>query len=297
MKRIFTIILLILAWVLSAYTVNAFAEVKIPGTTEIVKASIGVDIKPNQSVEGAKNLWFRILWVGRVVISGIALIYLVMIGVYMILSSDSEETIKKQRKQITYTIIGFLFLNIPSVVYSVFTPDTSTSIAPGPDFSATYGGSLFWNTAGFEGFMGNIIGFLRVFVFGAAVTMFTWGLFNLIVSGGDDEKKKMAKNRIVYGLLGLIFMGFVRVWWELVAVGDFTRMIPHVSGNLFSLVMYFVAPISIFMLIWWAYYFITSAGDEERVKKGKSILINTGIAIIILLSALSFMTDLVKFQF
>jgi Type IV secretion system pilin len=60
--------------------------------------------------------------------------------------------------------------------------------------------------------------------------------------------------------------------------------------------MYIAAPISIFMIIWGAYLFITSAGDEERVKKGKSILINTGIALIILLAGLSFMTDIVTFQ-
>ncbi len=54
-----------------------------------------------------------------------------------------------------------------------------------------------------------MVAFLRVFAFGVAVTMFTWGLFNLIVSGGDDEKRKTATNRIIYGLIGLIFMGFV----------------------------------------------------------------------------------------
>ena len=62
-----------------------------------------------------------------------------MIGVYMILGSDSEETIKKQRKQFTYAIIGFLFINIPNVVYTIFSPDTSASLAAGPDYSATYG--------------------------------------------------------------------------------------------------------------------------------------------------------------
>jgi Type IV secretion system pilin len=146
------------------------------------------------------------LGVVRIVISGFALIYLVMIGVYIIIGSDSEETVKTQRKQITYALIGFLFLNIPGFVYTIFAPSSSGSIAPIDDWSRTTTSSVFWNTAGFEGIIGNMIAFLRVFVFGAAVTMFTWGLFNLLVSGGDDEKKKKAKNRIIYGIVGLVFI-------------------------------------------------------------------------------------------
>ena len=97
--------------------------------------------------------------------------------------------------------------------------------------------------------MGEIIAFLRVFAFGVAVTMFTWGLFNLIMSAGDDEKKKKAKNRIVYGIIGLIFLGFVEMWGLLIAMGNFSKIIP-VGNTLFSLVMYFSAPIAIFMLMW-----------------------------------------------
>lgn len=295
MKKIFRIVLILITWFLSAYMLNTFATVDIPGADKITPVVMWTTVGDG-TLEGTKDFWFRILWVARIAISGLALIYLVMIGVYMILASDNEENIKKQRKQIMYIIIGFLFLNVPSMVYNIFLPDSWGNLAWNPDWNNTNGGSIFWNTAGFTDNFGNIIAFLRVFAFGAAVTMFTWGLFNLLVSGGDDEKRKMAKNRIIYGLLGLIFMGFVGLWWELVAGGDFNRVIPSVSGNIFSLVMYFVAPISIFMLIYWAYYFITSWGDEERMKKWKSILINTGIAIIILLSALSFMTDLTKFQ-
>lgn len=57
-------------------------------------------------------------------ISGFALIYLIMIGVYMILGSDNEETVKTQRKQIVYALIGFIFLNIPGFVYTIFMHDS-----------------------------------------------------------------------------------------------------------------------------------------------------------------------------
>lgn len=252
---------------MSASVLTGHAAIIIPGTTQIINNSIGVNIAPDGSVNSAKDLGWRLLGVLRIAISGIALVYLVMIGAYMIIGSDSEETIKTQRKQISYALIGFLFLNIPGFVYTIFAPSSTGYIGTVDSWQNTNGSSVFWNTAGFEGVFGNMIAFLRVFAFGVAVTMFTWGLFNLLVSGGDDEKRKQAKNRIIYGIIGLVFLGFVQLWGNLVAVGDFTAYIPSVSGTLFALVMYIAAPIAIFMLIWGAYLFITSAGDEERVKK------------------------------
>lgn len=38
----------------------------------------------------------------------------------MIAFSENEERVKSQKKQITYTLIGFLFLNIPGMAYQIF---------------------------------------------------------------------------------------------------------------------------------------------------------------------------------
>ena len=34
-----------------------------------------------------------------------------------------KEEVKKQKKQILYTLVGFLFLNIPGIVYRVMSPE------------------------------------------------------------------------------------------------------------------------------------------------------------------------------
>jgi hypothetical protein len=62
------------------------------------------------------------------------------------------------------------------------------------------------------------------------------------------------------------------------------------------LALYFAAPIVVAFLVLAAFYLITSAGDEEKVKKAKSIFVNTLIASIILLGAYSFITDLANFS-
>jgi NADH:ubiquinone oxidoreductase subunit 6 (subunit J) len=69
-----------------------------------------------------QSFGFRLLGLMKIVVSGFALIYMVMIGVYMVVFSENEERVKTQRKQIVYTLIGFLFLNIPGIVYQVMSP-------------------------------------------------------------------------------------------------------------------------------------------------------------------------------
>lgn len=280
-------------WFLMASGISVFAAgVNIPGAGHIAADSIQINQATGGGEEAAKAFAFSILGILKLVVSGFALIYLVMIGVSMILKSDSEENTKTQKKQITYALIAFLFLNVPSMLYQIFGPSVQKTMITGVDNWSDPQRSYFWDTYGFEGLFGNMIAFFRVFVFGVAVLMFTWWLFRLIVSAGDEEIRKTARNRIIYGSLALIFMGFVELWARLVSVWDFSSRIPTVGKQIFGLALYFAGPVAIFMLMWWAYYYITSGGDEERIKKGKSIVINTLIAVIILLGAMSLLNEL-----
>ncbi len=90
--------------------------------------SINAPIVGGDSIASAKDFGFRILGIIKTIVSGFALVYLVMIGVYMILGSDNEETVKTQRKQIIYAMIGFIFLNIPGFVYTIFVHESGGTL-------------------------------------------------------------------------------------------------------------------------------------------------------------------------
>ncbi len=296
-KVIIIITLGILLW----YSLPQFVvALDIPWATEIANSSIEIRSDTWDAVTVIQWVGFKILGFLKVFISWIALIYLVMIGVYMVVYSENEEKIKTQRKQITYALIGFLFLNIPWLIYTAFLPGESwgkniDSITP---WTQTDGSSTLWDSAtfGYDGIFWSIISFLKIFIFWVAIIMFTWWLFRMIVSAGDEEVQKQAKHRLVYGTLGLVFLWFVTWWSSLIANGDFTGKIAEVWWKLFGIALFFAAPVAVFFLIWGSYYYITSAGDEERVKKWKTIIINTFIATLILIASLSFMTDLVNFK-
>ncbi|MDD2693937.1 MAG: pilin [Candidatus Gracilibacteria bacterium] len=261
--------------------------------------SIGIDSSTGDLIDQTQSVGFRILSLAKIIISGFALIYLVMIGVYMVVFSENEERIKAQRKQIMLALIGFVFINIPGIIYQIFfsTPRSVEVIGDTPiSWSSTVGG-FFWDTTITDGFLRNLILFFQVFIFGAAVMTFTWGLFALITSAGNEEQLKKAKNRILYGTLGLLFLSFVRLWGTMITSYNFVRDVTTVAGKFFVLALYFAGPVAVFFLIWGGYYYITSGGDEERTKKGKNIIVNTFIATLILLASYSFLADLINFTF
>jgi hypothetical protein len=295
MRYISLLISLIFLWFVSLNVVEA--SIFPDGTEQSIRnVSIGVNAPPGDDIyEVSRGAGFRILTLVKVIISGIALVWIVLIGAYMIIFSDNEERVKNQRKQFTYVLVGFLFLNVPGLVYTAFFWDVAGSssigwgtIGDGTEIDLWDRNTLF----GINGFIPQIIGFFELFIFGVAIIMLTWGLFRLIVSGWDEEIQKKAKNQLFYSILGLIFLGFVKVWWGIISRLDFFGEFPTVANKILGLALYFAPPIVIFFLILAAYYMITSAWDEERVKKAKSIFINTLIASLILLGAYSFVTDL-----
>lgn len=296
MKRFLIILIGIIAWWALLYSATTFAATLIIPSGDTIKgSSILVDASGWDAVTVGQAFGLRILNLLKVVVSGFALVFMVMVGVYMVVFSENEERVKTQRKQIVYILIGFLFLNVPWVVYDILSPaDASGEVIGMGSYTETW---IFWYQAGLPGFVGDLVGFFRVFAYGAAILMLTWGFFRMILSSGDEEQVKSAKSRIIYSLLALVFLLFIDIWIRMVSGTSLSASVPGVASILFRLALFFAAPTAIFFLIYGAYYYITSAGDEERIKKGKNILLNTFIASLILIASFSFLTDLISFTF
>jgi hypothetical protein len=263
-------------------------------TSDLPGVSIDVGTPPGGNVfDASRDFGMRILKSVKVVVSGFALIYIVLLGATMIIFSENEEKIKSQRRQMSYILIAFLFLNIPGTLYIIFFGDVMGSSTP-KDQIGDVTEVKFWDDVTFlgNGFLPSIISFFEIFIFGIAILTFTWWFFRLILSGGNEEIQKKAKSRILNGILGLLFFGFVKVWGSVIAKADFFGEFGVVGNRLLGLALYFAAPVVIWFFVLAAFYMITAAGDEEKVKKAKSIFTNTLIAALILLGAYSFVSDL-----
>ena len=258
---------------------------------------IGGEFWQSRGVDEIRRTGFSFLMLAKVIISGFALIYIVLIGAYMVIYSEDESTIAKQKMQIMYAMIGFLFLNIPTLIYDVFVnPDAPNMITN--SWTSNEQNGLLWNGDNLAKFWDALMKFFRVLVFIVAVGMFTWSAFTLIISRGKDEYKKNAFNRFLYGSASLIFLGIAEVWINVISQSDFSAnsiLWDGIAGQIFNFLFFLAGPVAVFFLIVWAYYYITSAGNEDRAKKWKAIVINTAIATVILLASFSFVSEISNF--
>lgn len=128
-------------------------------------------------------------------------------------------------------------------------------------------------------------------IFAAAIFMITLTGIQLLTSRGREERVTEAKNKILYSILALIFVGIIEAWKAL-AFGGVIADGVNLFESLARLALFFAAPVAIFFLTLAGYYYITSNGDEEQVKKAKSIVVNTLLATLILLASYTFLLEL-----
>ena len=114
---------------------------------------------------------------------------------------------------------------------------------------------------------------------------------SVMTSRGREEKMTEAKNKIVYTILGLVFVGIIETWKRVAFAGSLDDGI-SLMESLSNLALFFAWPIAIFFLTLAGYYYITANGEEEKVKKAKNIVINTVLATLILLASYTFLLDL-----
>lgn len=280
-------------WIDSSFA----AAVNIPGTEEIQDVSLNVGSSGN-TIADISNTWFNILRIAKRILMGLMVIFMVYTGAMMIMSMGSdEEKLSSSKRQIWYAAVALIFINIPGTLYEAFYKNWETSVGSKVDNSfddsnVSESWNLFFDVFVFGHTLNNqIVLFLEVIIFLGAVFMITLAGINLMTSRGREEKMKEAKNKILYTILALIFVGIIEAWKSLAFDGDISDGV-NLFESLSNLALFFAAPVAIFFLTLAWYYFITSNGDEERVKKAKSIIINTVLATLILLAAYTFLIDL-----
>jgi hypothetical protein len=88
-----------------------------------------------------------------------------------------------------------------------------------------------------------------------------------------------------------MFVWFIETWKNFVYTWNMSVW-TNIFKTIIELILFFAWPVAIFFLTLAWYYYITSNWDEDKVKKAKSIIINTVIATIILLVWYSILLDL-----
>ncbi|PID86473.1 hypothetical protein CSB08_00635 [Candidatus Gracilibacteria bacterium] len=296
MKNFVKITLII---VLFLFSVNGFAK----GTDMTFFNDVGnVSIKDNGTtnvVESFENVATSLLTTIKYILMGVFVLYMVYNGVMMIISQGSdEEQLSKSKRQIWYSVVALLFINIPGTLYDSFnTGELVGNSSIGGSWKDKGSSNIFFDFSTFENTLeGQVIGFMKVIIFGLAIFFIMLSGIKLLTSRGREDVVKESKIKIIYSLFALIFVGLIHAWQNFIFTGDLDDG-TSLFKDMANLALYLAVPIAVFFLTMAAYYYITSAGDEDKIKKAKNIVINIVIATIILLASYTFLLDLAKLSF
>lgn len=298
MKKIIITLLALLAFVLlgiSMLWITDAASVTPPDQLgEINDVSIDIDTgwTVTQNIVSTGISGLKVL---KTVFQWAVVIFMVYVGIQMIMyMGNDEEELSKAKRQIWYGVVGILFINIPGSLYRAFNRENYSNISgwvSGQFTENDVGSNIFINFFEFEATLNNIIGSMEVALAGLAILVMTYSGIKMVISRWKEDDVNEGKLRIVWSTLALIFVGFIEMWKYLAFDGQLED-----AETLFEtaadLALFFAGPIALFFISLAGYYYITSNGDEERVKKAKSIIINTLLAILILLASYTFLLDL-----
>ena len=296
LKYIFTTLLFIISIGLS-YQQWFAGIVDIPKESSITAVSIKHSW--NSSITGTINdIWFSLLKTVKVVLQWLLIIFMVYVWIQMIISMGDDKQLWDAKKQIMYSLIWLLFINIPWNLYDAFHKNMNSEVTfwwpmtAGTFVSSDNQNNIFINFFSFwTTFNDNILWFLKVLIFGIAVFMLTYAGIEIMTARERKDRISEGKEKIIYSILALIFVGFIESWKFVAFSGSITDWV-NLFESLSKLALFFAGPVAIFFLTIAGYYYISSNGKEDRVKKAKSIVVNTVLATLILLASYTFLLDL-----
>lgn len=235
----------------------------------------------------------------RIIIGAIALLFIVISGFVMVVAGENEETVKTQRKAMTWAIVGLLMISIAGPIAEVFDYREGNFIAD-PE-GLVERAQLFDNTTQV------IITFLKYLLGGLAVLMFIRAGAVMIMSGHTEEDITREKKNLILGAGGLLMVMLSdlvvrRVFYVTSFEEDAGETVVRLNQSEFlsqvvaitNVLVSFVGPVMMLGIVVGGILYISAGGNEERTNLAKKILINSVIGVIIIYGAFAVVSTVIS---
>ncbi len=189
----------------------------------------------------------------------------------------------------------YLFWIIPLALLLIFQAHSASAQA-------------FINPLGFttvEGFLNSIMGAVQKIIVTLALVAIVVGALMYVTSAGVEKQITQAKEAISAALIGMaIAVAAPSLLKELAGVLGWKTDNSNVNGALslsaialkvLSFLLGTFGVISLIMMIIGASLYMTSAGDEDRMKKGKDVFKYAVLGVVIAMSAMVLVRQIAKF--
>lgn len=270
-------------------------------TEKIKEQSIWTNQTWLDPIDAINQTWEKILISIKTIVWGLLVIFIVYAGAQMVMSMGTdEEQLSSAKRQIRYSVIAFVFINIPGAIYQSFNSRSQEDVTSWVWYNSWFStpssgesGNIFinsyslWNTLN-----GDIIGFIQIILSAIAVAVILLASVKILASRGKEEDITESKNKIIWSIIWLLLVGFIESWKYFVYKWDIDD-----GSSLFeamiNLVTFFAGPVAIAFITYAGYLFITANGEEDKISKAKNIIINVLLATVILLAGYTFLLDLI----
>lgn len=294
MKKILQIFILSILIIINIWIVDAKIDWldSINWANTLSDTSIQIVDKGSIS-DNVKSIAFSIYEQAKLIFSWILLIFIVYSWAQMIMSMwTDEESLSSSKRNLWYALIWLLFVNIPWTIYNSFIHSNNAVWGWAGNWDSNPNSSIFINVEDFRATLNeSIIWFIEIMLVSIWILVIILAWIKMITSTWDESKVTEAKQKIIWTIIGLIFVWFIEAWqafaysWEIEDGKDIFETVANLA-------LFLAWPIAIFFLTLAWYYYITSAWDDEKITKAKTIIVNTVIGTVLILCSYLFLNDI-----
>lgn len=251
------------------------------------------------AIEKAENLLGPLAKNIRIIIGVIAVGLIVVSGIVMVVSGENEETVKTQRKGITYGVIGLLMISVAGPIAEVFDFRQGNYLED-PD-------AFIERAQMFDDVTRVVITFIKYFLGSFAALMFIRSGALMVMQGYSEETVTREKKNLALaagGLMMVIMSDLVvrRILYDTEYNDAASETVVAINQNEFisqvvgvtNLIVTFVGPIMMLGLVIGGVLYVTAGGDEERSGLAKKIMLNSVIGVVIIYGAFALVSTVIS---
>ncbi|MFA4891580.1 MAG: hypothetical protein WC604_04535 [Candidatus Gracilibacteria bacterium] len=243
----------------------------------------------------------------KYLMSGIAIIMIVVLAIKLIFGGSTEETATKAKKGLAFAILGLIIIQLADVaVKQVFFGEGSRAGEVLEDKTRAQQYAL----QGVEQVRG-IVGFIEVALGAIALLVIIVNGIKIMIGGGEEESRKKSIKNIGIAAVGLVLAalsevivrGFIFVQSKDADLNPDTIIdMPDPERGKQLIVMItnfvsgFVATIAFVVLLYAGYMYVAAGSEEATKEKVKKLITGAIIGIILALGAFAITNTLITFQ-
>ncbi len=235
----------------------------------------------------------------KYILGGIAVLFIIISSYRLLTAGEgSDEEINKQKEYFTWAIIGLIIIFMADTVVKEMFYGEEGEIFTGDEEQA-----LSFATQANAGIKG-IYTLLEVFVGAIAVWAIAYDGVRMIVGSYSEEEVTSARKHIFWSLIGLVLIGLS----ELIVKDILFRYTPEegvelgisegklLIANLTNFVSGLIGFVSVGMLIYGGYLYMSSGVSEENTGKAKKIIMGAILGIIMAGAAFAIASSVIPIE-